>query len=172
MPYTAGRLVQVGDIITTAYGKKRVTYLCPYLAFRHGSSPDCIFEPDIDFTRSNMVLRHCPEDMLKVCGMPVCYRVENVKEENTMNVKEIKRAVKLPSGELIAIDSLVEVEKGYCHNSENYFYLFAKTGKAIGRVESISEETITVDFSEQYKSQVFIFGWAGLKDIKRVKEGY
>jgi hypothetical protein len=171
MAYTPGRLVQVGDIVVTGRGRKRVTYICPYLAYRHGSAPVCIFEPDIDFMLTTMLVRQCPEDVEMASGIPVCYRTEDIKEENTMNVKEIKRAVKLPSGELVAVDSLVEVEKGYCHNSEKHYFLFAKTGKAIGRVESISEEIITVDFSERYKSQVFIFSYSELKDIKLVKEG-
>lgn len=165
MQYTAGRLVQVGDILTTAHGKKKVIYLCPYLAFRHGSSPDCIFEPDLDLTRSNMVLRYCPEDILKVGGMPVCYRVKNVKEEHNMKAQEIKKAIKLPNGHAIAEDDIVIIEKGYVNRSEEYYELFAASGKATGRVAAIGVDNITIDFSKENKARVYMFNYSDIKSI-------
>lgn len=165
MPYTAGRLVQVGDILTTAKGKKRVIYICPYLTFRHGSSPDCIFEPEVGPTLVDMVIRRCPGDVETVGGIPICYRVENIKEEHSMKAQEIKKAIKLPNGHAIAEDDIVIVEKGYVNRSEECYELFAASGKATGRVAAIGVDNITIDFSKENKARVYVFNYSDLKSI-------
>lgn len=165
MAYALGRLVHVGDIVVTGRGRKRITYICPYLAYRHGSAPVCIFEPDTDFLLTDILVRQCPGDIEMAGGIPICYRVENIKEEHSMKAQEIKKAIKLPNGHAIAEDDIVIVEKGYVNRSEECYELFAASGKATGRVAAIGVDNITIDFSKENKARVYVFNYSDLKSI-------
>lgn len=178
-----GKRVEIGDLV----GPKKehvILYMCPYGCFRHGCKLQCPYKNDepslcLDGRTTEY---NCPIDIRTSQKGCVCYMLQTVeaynigqhkfmlngKEVKVMELKAVKEARRMPDGNCVAVDDIVEVKVGYVGNG-----LYQKLNCRnifTARIVSFNEDHILFDLSETYRASTIEVNYSAIQSISLLEE--
>ena len=87
-----------------------------------------------------------------------------------MVLSETKTARRMPNGNFIAEDDIVEVKTGFIDSSTGIYEKIGRTHRFTARLVSFGINQITFDLSKQFKSNVIEMPYNYISSIERVEE--
>lgn len=163
-----GRRIDVGQTIKSKYGPVVLLYLCPHALLTERGFY-CPYKDGTNKCNNISTTDRCD----------ICYTVQELeyynkehgthtvfeKESNILNTTEIKEARRMPTGNCVSVDDIVEVTVCYIGGDSLYVKLGRRnTFKA--RVVSFEDDLIVLDLSTPYNSNQVYIPYNLIKTIK------